>query len=151
MQMSQRSLCLILLLLLFTLLGARCSDPDLQTVAKALRDTSQAVSVFQITLIDANAKGLVSENTTRQLMLVSVKANTAGLDADNITRNLDKLEPADRGNLLNILKPVITELQSATSVLATITNETARTNIAAALATIQTLLNTVQLTLAVKS
>ena len=135
--------------LLLVLSLTACTDRDLQAVSSALSDTAKAVGVFQETVINANAQGLLSETGTRQLLQVSLRVNAAGQQAVTITRNLSKLAPENRSQLLQILKPVIDSVAEADAQLVRVIPEPrVRANIASALTLIQTTLNTIQLTLA---
>lgn len=130
---------------------AACTDRDLETVAKALRDTAQGVSVFQTSVIDANAKGFLSDDITRELLTIGISVNTAGHQAVEITRGINSLEPQHRTSLLLILEPLIRTLSNADStLLMAITDEQARNTVRVALAVIQTTLSTAQLALAAR-
>lgn len=138
---------LVLALLLLT----SCSDPDLVTVSKALRDTAQAVSVYQSVVIDASAHNLLSENTARALMQVSAVVNERGQEAVAFTRHLSKLAPADRTTLLGILTPIEDALGHAgTNLLLEIRDPATRQKVQAALLLIRSGLSAAQLALALK-
>jgi len=146
--MRKRKLAAVLIL---ALVFAACQDKDLETVANALNDTARGIGVFQSTVIDANAQGLLNDDTTRQLLQVSVRVNMAGQDAVAVTRDLVKLQPQDRTQLLNILKPLIDVLSQADSqLIGAIPDERARANVRSALLVVSTALNTAQLALALR-
>ncbi len=148
MKNNRRSVIALVLVLILAL--SACSN-DLTTVAKALDDTAKAISVFQATIIQANASGLLSDAQTTKLMAASVRVNTAGLQAVTITKNLSSLAPADRTNLLAILNPVITALSDAQTLdVAGIVDVNTRQKVQASLLLIQTALNAAQIVLAAK-
>ena len=141
----------LLPLLLLALLLASCTDPDLTTVAKALNDTAQGLSVFQATVIQANAEKLVSEPMTRTLLESALRVDNAGQRAVAITRGLNALAPQDRTNILAILNPVIGALaDTQASITLGIADTGTQNSIRAALLLIQTSLNTAQLVLAAR-
>lgn len=147
--MKHRRLISPLLLSIVLLTG--CTDADLTTVAKALNDTAQSIGVLQTTVIAANYQKLMSDTVTHQILTEAVRVNQAGQQAVAITRGINALKPADRTNLLAILKPIIASLQDTqTSVAVGITNQKTQQDIQAILGLIQASLNTAQIALASK-
>ncbi len=140
---------LLILTLVVLVIATACNDKTLQTVAKALNDTATAVSVFQTSVINANAQKLISDADTANLLRVAIRVNLAGQQAVQVTRNLQSLGAADRTNLLAILEPVIGVLADAqTNAILNITDLKTRQNIQAAILVIQTALSVAQLALA---
>lgn len=137
----------LLVLCLSGLVG--CSDPDLVQVAKSLDETAIIVGTLQTTVIEAERQQLISTNDTRTLLTISMQVSQAGKEAVAITRALSTLEPANRSQLLTILTPVINSVnQLVGQGVGGITDPTTRQTIQTILATLQTTLNVVQLTLA---
>lgn len=128
-------------LLVIALVLTACKDDNLKTLAKALDDTAHGVQVLQIAVIEAESQHTIDEDAARSLLEFSVKVNVAGQEAVKATRNLDYLNSADKQKLLSILLPVIQTLAVGQNIS---TDE----KITAAIALIQTSLNSVQLVLA---
>lgn len=137
------------LLGLCILVGAGCSDPDLVQVAKSLDATAITIWTLQTTVIEAESKQLISTNDTRTILTIALQVDQAGKEAVAITRTLSQLDPTNRAKLLTILTPVITSVnQLVGQGVGGITDPTTRQSIQTLLATLQTTLNVIQLTLA---
>src|ERR1043166_1552015 len=67
MTKSQLAAALVPIIVLVILVSA-CTDQDLVTVSKALKDTAQRVAVLQNIVIAANSQHLLSNAVTRQLL-----------------------------------------------------------------------------------
>jgi hypothetical protein len=132
----------ILLVLCFALTS--CTN-DLQTVAKALDDTSHALGVIQTAVIQANSgtPKLLSDAQTKQILGLTLKVGQAGLDATNAIRGLNSLAPADRTKLLAILQPIVAAVNDALNqnILAGVDQKTQDT-IKASVLVVQAALNT---------
>jgi len=142
----------ILFVLPLILLLAGCTDKDLETVAKSLQTTSQALGTLQNAVISANTgtPKLISDDATRSILETCVKINQAGYEASQVTRNIHALSPTDRTKILAILDPIITVVGNAvtgTSSLG-ITDDKTRNAVTASLLLIQTSLNSAKLVLA---
>lgn len=145
MKTSRNFLASAVLVIATSLLISGCTDSDLLKLAHALRDTSNAVAAIQHTVISANKNGLMSDNDTRPILQLMVKVNNAALAADMATRKLAVLAPADRGNLAQILSPLVGVLSDSDAVTAAIKNPKARKDIQASLQLIQAAVTTAQL------
>jgi hypothetical protein len=138
-------------IIVVVILVSACTDQDLVTVSKALKDTAQSVAVLQNTVIAANSQHFLSDAETRQLLEAAMSVNRAGRQAVEITRNLNRLTPGDRRDILSILQPVIAALADMqNSIVNTISDTQTRTNIQASLGLIQASMNSAQLALASK-
>lgn len=134
--------------LLMILLLVACSDQDLVTLSKALNDSAKGISVFQTTVIQANTDKLLSDQTTKKLLEATVKVNEAGQQGVQMTRALSKLSPQDRSNVLQVLRPVIDQVNSILNTdIVTIPDPKTRDTIRAALFIVQTALNTANIAL----
>ncbi len=136
------------LLLIVSLVSVGCSDPTLTKTATALHDVSLAVAAVQQTAIDGNKQGLISEADTRTILLLCQRVNTGGQQASAITRGLVNLPPAQRGNLLAILNPLVGAVNDALgNGVIHISDPGVRDKIHISLVAIQTGLTTAQLVL----
>jgi hypothetical protein len=136
-----------LLLLLLFLTG--CNDQDLAKVSKALVITQKTIGEVQTDVISANAQGLVSTETTRTVLELCNKVNLAGKEATALTRTLNQLDVTSKGQILEILKPVIAALGNSIDVgLVEIKDQVTRDKIRLALLTIQSALNSIQIIVA---
>lgn len=125
-----------------------CQDDALTKTAQALNDVALSVGAVQTTVIESNKAGALSEDDTRTVLLLCQKINTAGQQASAITRGLTKLTPAQRGSLTVVIKPVLDAVaQAVNGGLITIKDQGVKTKILAALVTIETALNTVNVIL----
>ena len=150
MTKSQLAAALVPIIVLVILVSA-CTDQDLVTVSKALKDTAQSVAVLQNIVIAANSQHLLSNAVTRQLLEAAMSVNRAGRQAVEITRNLNRLTPGDRRDILSILQPIIIALaDTQNSVVSTIPDMQTRTNIQTTLGLIQASVNSAQIALASK-
>lgn len=125
-----------------------CTDQSLTRLAKALDDTAKGMGALQTTVVRAQAQGVISVDTTNSILEVCKKIDLAGKQADNITRGLAQLAPADRGNILAVLKPVIAAVDDSVSTGLTGIPEPTKTKVLNILQTIQIALNTAQSILA---
>lgn len=140
------------LLIVPLLLLVACTDKDLETVARSLLTTSEALGTLQGAVISANTSTpqLISDNATRTILETCIKINQAGLQASTITRSINALSPADRTQLTAILDPIIKTVGEAVSgtQLLGIEDPKTRDAITASLLLIQTSLNSAKLVLA---
>jgi hypothetical protein len=138
----------VLPLVLSLLLLAAC-DEDSRAVAVALRDTGQAVAVFQATIIESEKQKAISVDTARTLMEFAQQLNRASKDAIVVARAVNELKIPDRVKLLSILAPIIDQVAVGQSfVLGNVVDLKTRNTILATLKIMQTSLNTAQLILA---
>lgn len=106
--MHRRILPFLLLLLL-----SSCTDSDLQKTAKSLNIIAVTVGTVQADAIAANDAGIITVDTTRQIISVCVKVSVAGKQADSIVRSISKLDPESRKTLVNLLTPISQALDPA--------------------------------------
>jgi hypothetical protein len=139
---TQAALAIALMLLLVA-----CTD-TLTQLSKALDDTAKGMSALQTGVIDANKQGLISDANTETILRLCAKIDQGGSQAVALTRNLGKLAPADRANVLIVLKPVIAAVDEAVASGLTGVTEPTKGKILALMQTIQTALNTAQVILA---
>lgn len=128
--------------MLFTTVG--CSDKALQTTAKASRDVAAANLALSSTLIQAAQSGALTDEYVRPILQVSLQVAQAGKQVDAAIAGISQLSPADRTKILAIIQPVIASLNTAVSQTALIKNDTIKTEVMAALTTIQAALASVR-------
>jgi hypothetical protein len=122
---------------------------SLQKVSTGLVAFAKAVGTVQTTVIQANAQGLISDADTRPILTYCNSASEIGKQATAVTRNLSTLGPADGNKVLLILAPSITSIGTLVDKgTLGIKNQQTQQNIKAALLAVQTVLNTIQLTIA---
>jgi hypothetical protein len=122
-----------------------CSDPTLTKVAKGLTDYGAAIHGVETSVIQAQQQGVITVEQARPVIMLLVKLNDAGVQASALTRNLTKLPAANKGQLVQILSPVIQALQQATSSgLIGVPDGPTKTNILIGLNTALLALNTIQ-------
>lgn len=130
---------LVLLLLL-----AACSDKALQTTAKASRDIAAANLALSTTLISAAQSGALTDEYVRPILNVSLQVAQAGKQVDAAIAGINQLAPADKTKILAIIQPVITAVNNGVAQTALIKNDTIKTEVMAALTTIQAALASVR-------
>lgn len=137
----QRLYFIICIALLIAAVG--CSDKALTTVAKASRDVAAANLAIENTVLSANQTGTLTDAQARPFIELHLKIGQAGLLVDKAVAGLNALAPADKAKILAILQPLIDSVnQAATTGVIPITNQTVKTEILAALTTIQAALAT---------
>lgn len=141
--MTSRRKFLALPVLLFVLLSA-CSDKALQTTAKASRDIAAANLALSNTLISAAQTGALTDEYVRPILQVSLQVAQAGKQVDAAIAGINQLAPADKSKILAIIQPVITAINNGVAQTALIKNETIKTEVMAALTTIQAALASVR-------
>jgi|WetSurMetagenome_2_1015567.scaffolds.fasta_scaffold42080_5 hypothetical protein len=94
------------ILMLPILFLTACSDGDLAKVAKQMVVVSQAIGQVQTDTIAANKLGLIDENLTANILTVCFKVNVAGKQVDSVIRSIQKLDPASRLQLVNVITPI---------------------------------------------
>lgn len=136
------------LLCLILLASSGCEDSELERVGKALLAAGQAISIAQTTVIQANAQGLVSDDSTRVILESCVKANLAGKQAVAVTRQIKRIDPASRAQLIQILQPTVQAFQVAIDQgLTGVKNEDTKIKLQLVLTAVQTSLSTAWLIL----
>lgn len=85
-----------------------CSDSTLLRVAKDLDIAQQTIGTVQTTVIEANRRNLISEDTTRTILITCKKVNEIGLEAVAYTKTITALDEASRTKLVNMLTPAST-------------------------------------------
>ncbi len=121
--------------MLFTTVG--CSDKALQTVTKASRDIAAANLAIENTVLSASQAGTLTDATARPFIQLHLQIGQAGLQLDSAIRGVNALTPADKTKILAVLQPVIQSVNSAVAQTSLITNQTVKTDVLAALTTIQ--------------
>jgi hypothetical protein len=134
---SLRRTVLVSLILLVAAAQASCSDKDLKKVSQALVETSVAVGTIQSVVLESNRQKFLSDEDTRIFLEFSVKINEAGLKATALTRGINRLDQADRGNLILILKPIVQAIADAQRDSGRIRDAGTKAKIQTALALIQ--------------
>lgn len=117
----------------------------LQIVATAELDIAQTVGALQTAIINSNSQGLVSDDTTRALLTITLKVAQAGKQADAVTSKLSTLGPIDKTNILTIFNPisqVITD--SLNSGLISIKDPKTLATIRLSLTTLQGIISSIQ-------
>jgi len=152
--MKRQQTKFLALVLVAALCVAACTDKDLETVARSLQVTSQALGTLQGSVLSGNVATpkLISDDATRSILEVCIKINEAGLETSRVTRTINALSPTDRVQILAILDPVIKAVEDAltgTSSLG-ITDIKTRDAVTASLLLIQTSLNSAKLVLAAR-
>jgi hypothetical protein len=139
------------LIFITSLLFVGCSDPDLERVAKSLIAAKDAIGIAQTTVIQANAHGLMSNDSTRAVLELCVRASMAGKQATAVTKRISKLDPASQRQLIQILAPIVASFQSSVdSGLLGIKNDQTRIQVQVVLTAVQTALNTAWIILATR-
>ena len=136
-------------LILALLVNISCTDAQLVNLSKALNDVALGMGTLQTTVINANKAGALNDADTETILRLCFKINAGGQQASKITRSLTKLTALSSSSILAVMAPILTAVNDAVnSGLVNITDPTTKANISAALVTIQTALNTVQVILA---
>lgn len=130
--------------LVLVLLLSACSDKALQTTAKASRDVAAANLALANTLISAANSGALSDEYVRPILNVSLQVAQAGKQIDAAIAGISQLSPADKSKILAIIQPVITAINNGVAQTNLIKNETIKTEVMAALTTIQAALASVR-------
>lgn len=132
------------LILAFVLIQSSCSDKALQTVAKASRDIAAANLALSSTLISAAQTGALTDEYVRPILNVSLQIAQAGKQVDAATSGVNQLSATDKTKILAIIQPVIVSLNNAVAQTNLIKSETIKTEVMAALTTIQAALASVR-------
>jgi hypothetical protein len=114
-------------------------------------ELAKGAGTLQSVVISANQQNLLNDDLTRKFLLLSIRLNMAGKEATAITRGLNTLTLDNRRDLLAIFRPVLAELNTAATADGLgITDPQTRQQIQLTLAGLQTLVNSLQITLAVR-
>lgn len=155
MKPIRRTRAIAVALLLAVLLTA-CPDDKLKQVADGLDKTVAALSAAQKTVISANTPSvpggpkLLSDEATIKIGEALININEAVIRGAETAETIAKLDTASREQLINILKPIIKTVEDLllSPNITGIQNESTRTSIRIAIASVQTLLNEIQLSIA---
>lgn len=143
----------LLVIVLLATTAQKCNtavtDNDLQNVSKGLLVAAKSIGEFQDAVTEAHKTKLITTAEARPLVQLSLDLSRGGKEATELTRQLVQLEQKDRSNLLKILKPLIAAIRRAVETdVARIGNLDQRRSLLLILGSIESTLNTVQLTLA---
>jgi hypothetical protein len=128
--------------LLLLLTFSACTDDDLTTVSKSLLVAAKSINTVQTTVISANEQGLITDETTAQILTGCVKANQAGQQAVAITRSISKLDPSSRTQMAPMVQAALSAIQASLVVdLSGIKNPQTKAIITSGLSAAQTSLN----------
>ena len=129
--------------ILFLLSGlVACSDKALQTTAKASRDIAAGNIALQNTIIQAQSAGTLTADQIRPIVQVTLTVGQAGKQLDAAILGITQLSPADKTKILAILQPVVAAVADGIAATNLITNQTIKTEVMAALTTINAALAT---------
>ena len=138
----------VALALVLCLACTSCADADLGKVGKALTITATAVGELQTIVLEANTQQLISDESTREILQLSIKVSQAGKEAVVITKAISKFTEPSKLQLLQVLTPVINSVNTLLDQgTLNIKNEATRTKVRGVLLSIQTSLSAVQLIL----
>lgn len=141
--------CLALGALSLLVVQLACVDSDLRKISKALTDVALSIGTLQTAVIEAQQADLVSVETTSQVLSVCKKVNLAEREAVVLTRVISKLDAPAKAQILQILTPVITSVQTlAANGALGIKNPATEQKVQAILLSVRTGLNTIQLIVA---
>jgi hypothetical protein len=128
-------LCSLSLLAALTL--ESCSDKALQQVAQASRDIAAANLAVENAVLSASQSGILTDAQARPFIQLHLQIGQAGLQLDSAIKGISALAPADKTKILAVLQPVIQAVNSAVAQTSLISNQTVKTDVLAALTTIQ--------------
>lgn len=128
------------LCLTFLLFQAACTDKALQQLSTASIDVSAGNLALQTTVITAVQNGSLTADQARPVIQISLQVAQAGKQVDAAIRGISTLSATDKTKILAILQPVIAAITSAATQSQLIPNSNVRTEVLAALATVQSAL-----------
>lgn len=119
---------------------------SLQKVAAAEVAIGQAVGALQSTVIAANSKGLLSDDTTRTILQLSLKISQADAQAIALTQGIVALGPGQMTSLAALFAPIAQAVNDTlASGLVPIKDQATLTAVKTALTTVQALITGLQL------
>ncbi len=129
--------------ILIVLLLSACTDSSLEQVSKSLLVAAKAIGTVQSTVIQAQAQGMISEETCRLVLQGCVKANQAGQQASAVVRSISKLDPTSRQQMIPMVLAALNSVQISLVVdLSGVKDPQTKTMITAGLTAAQTALTT---------
>ena len=140
---------MIVMALTLCLFTVSCSDADLTKVSTALLDVSNGVAAVQATTEKALDQKLISPETAKSIILVTTRITAADVEATAVLKSITKMTPDARSKIVNILTPLITELDpKQLEFIAGIKNEKLKQEIEGGFATARVALGSIQIILA---
>ena len=144
---SKRGILMVPLLAM-VMMAPSCED-KLKTLAHELEVISETNSVVQKAVIAAEKKGLITADEARPVIEVTLKIGLAGKEAVAATKAIAKLDEGSRGNLFEILEPIVEVVDRVidNEELSGIHNEGTRQELELAFGVIRTALTTARIIL----
>jgi hypothetical protein len=102
----KRNISVLFVILAMSLCMTACSDNDLGKVAKSMRIYATTLTEVQKNIIAAQQVNLLSVENARKALDVCERANVAGQQVNDVLAAIQKLDPASRNKILNLLSPI---------------------------------------------
>lgn len=155
--MKTKLLLALTLLLPVTLISCAASNPTstttpaapanpLLTISTALAKIQQSNQQLATAVIEANSAKLISDDTTRSILAVSLKISQGGDQAAAVIQGLSALPAGTKLTLWNVLSPVSADVNNSLATgLIPITDPNTKAAVQGFLTTIQATLALVQI------
>ena len=140
----------IALVILFAFVLTNCSKnvapgtpSSINTGAQVTLDFARSLRVVEDGIRQANASGVASDDTTKNVLLLTSRLNKAGLDANAVLRSQTTLTVDQRVSVGTLLSPLVNAIQLAVDQdVVKISNPTTRSQVQTALLAIQATIKT---------